>query len=61
MVQVLVVAAAGILEDVAHFKFSSAAERLFSIGEARLRLLEAEATAPGRELAYVTKAREQFG
>jgi hypothetical protein len=61
VLQVLVLTGVGILEDIVHFKFSSAAERLFSIGDARLKLLEVEATAPGRELAYVAKARERFG
>lgn len=59
--QTIVVTAAEVLEHLAKLEFSKAARELFSIGEKRLELMSAELTAPGRELAYVAKAREQFG
>jgi hypothetical protein len=57
-----VVAAAGdILENLAKLKFGSLAKALFALRHRQVELLEAERQAPGRELAYIVRARERFG
>ena len=52
---------AGLLEDLAHMRPSSAMERLFALSRDELTLLETELNAPGREIAYIASARERFG
>src|SRR5438067_7311729 len=59
--QVLVLTTAGVLEDIASFKFSGAAERLVKLQGEKLRLQEHELSAPGREVAYLAAVRERFG
>jgi hypothetical protein len=34
---------------------------LFSVGHKQIDLMKAEMTLPGREVAYIVKARERFG
>jgi hypothetical protein len=56
----LVSVGAGMAEDLVKFKWSHAAELLFSFKDRRIALLEAESSAPGREVAYIASAREEF-
>lgn len=43
---------------MARFKWGKAAQALFSLKRRGVALLE---TAPGNEVAYIVKARENFG
>lgn len=56
----LVIASAGIIENTLKLRFSEAAKALFSLRHRSGILLEAEKTAPGRELAYIAHARSRF-
>lgn len=47
-------------ENLVTLKFSEAAKRMFSFRREEIALLEAEATAPGREVAYIVKANERL-
>ena len=49
-----------LLENVVKLKFSKLLEPIFSIKKRQISLLEAEMNAPGREIAYVLKARDVF-
>lgn len=59
--EAIVVPVAEVLENALKFRFSAAAKALFGIAKADLSLLEAEASAPGREVAYVERAEAEFG
>jgi hypothetical protein len=56
----LVSVGAGVAEGLVKFQWSKAAEILFGFHDRKIALLEAEAGAPGRELAYIVAAREKF-
>ena len=43
------------------FRFSAVAKALFGMTRTDLGLLEAEASAPGREVAYLERAEAAFG
>lgn len=58
--EVIVATIAEIAEDIAAFRWSGAVNSLFSLYREETTLLEAELTAPGREVAYVVNARQQF-
>ncbi len=58
--ETVIVTAAELIEDLAKFKWGKAAKSLFSIKERRIALLEGEINAPGSEVAYIVKTREQF-
>jgi hypothetical protein len=60
ILRTLVTAGTGVVENLIKFSWSKAAELLFSVHDRKLALLEAEAGAPGRELAYIVAAREKF-
>lgn len=49
-----------IAEQLIKLKWSNIAKSLFFIRKRKLALMEAERSAPGRELAYIIKAKEQF-
>jgi hypothetical protein len=59
--ETIVTAAGEALENVAKLKFGALAKSVFSLKHRRIQLLEAERQAPGRELAYIVRAREVFG
>lgn len=59
-VQTLVIAAAEFLEDLANKRFSKIAKGFFSAKQREIELLQGELNAPGREVAYIIKAREAF-
>ena len=54
----VVVAGAEVLENLIKFNWGKVAKGLFSIKQRRIELMEAERTAPGREVAYIAKARD---
>lgn len=59
-VEAIVLPIAGALEDLVHFRFSNAAERLFAIFKQEIVLLESELIAPGREVAYIASTNRRF-
>jgi hypothetical protein len=50
-----------ILEELLKGKYADLARRAFSVKYQEIALREAERSAPGRELAFVMKARDRFG
>ena len=56
-IRVFVTTLSDIIENLATLKFSKIAETLFSLREKNISLLEAELQAPGREIAYLSKAK----
>lgn len=60
-VETLVVTTAEVAEALVKFQWSKIAAKLFEVRRRRVELLKAESTAPGKEVAYVVKAREHFG
>lgn len=59
--ETIVTATGDALENIANLKFGALAKAAFSLKHRRIQLLEAERQAPGRELAYIVRAREVFG
>jgi len=59
--ETVVTAGAEVLGDLVSFKWGKAAQALFSLKRREVALLEGELTAPGKEVAYIVKARETFG
>lgn len=57
---ILVNAPLEILENLVKFKWSSIGKSIFSFKEKQFDLMEAELKAPGRELAYISKANAKF-
>jgi len=60
MFQALVVGTAELIENAAKLQFSKIAKGLFQASQLKAELLNAELTAPGKELAYIYKAKEHF-
>lgn len=58
--EVLVNASADVIGNLLTLKFSKIISPLFAIKKRELSLLEAELTAPGREMAYIIKTKETF-
>src|SRR5215813_3721914 len=52
-VQTLIVGSAELVENLMRLKFSALAKSPFFVKNRRIELLEAEASAPGREIAYI--------
>jgi hypothetical protein len=52
---------ADIIESLIKLRPSKAANALYSFRKRKLDLLEAELKAPGREVAFIHKARHEFG
>jgi hypothetical protein len=61
VVETLVVTTAGIAESLVKFQWSKAAKKLFEVRHRQIDLMKAEMPLPGREVAYIVKARERFG
>jgi hypothetical protein len=59
--EAIVVPLAEVLENTVRFRFSAVAKALFGMTRTDLGLLEAEASAPGREVAYLERAEAAFG
>ena len=49
-----------LLENVLKIKWSETAKQFFCIRKSKIALLEAELKAPGKELAYIVRAKEVF-
>jgi len=60
-IETLVVTSAEILENLIKVKWGDLAKNLFSIGNRKIDLLEAELSMPGREVSFIIRAQEQFG
>jgi len=58
--ETILVAGAEFVENLTRLRFSRIAKGLFTIRHQRIALHEAELTVPGREVAYIAKARESF-
>jgi hypothetical protein len=61
VLETVVTVAAEILENALKLRLGKLAKGIFSYKEQKIALLEAEMKAPGREIAYIVTAREQFG
>jgi hypothetical protein len=48
-------------ENLAKVRWGKLAKGLFAVSARRIDLLEAELKAPGREIAYVFRARQNLG
>jgi hypothetical protein len=59
--EMVVTLAAGLLEDIMKLKLRDAVGLLFERNSRRIALMEAERSAPGRELAYLSRAKSAFG
>jgi hypothetical protein len=60
-VEVYVIPALEVLEDLAKLNWSKIAKGALSVKKRQIELLEAEMKAPGRECAYVFDVRKRFG
>lgn len=58
--ETIIVSAAESLEDLVKFNWGKLAKSLFSFRQRKVTLLEAEHSAPGREIAYLLKANDEF-
>lgn len=58
--EVVLTTVAGILDDLARVRLSSAVEKMFSLLREEASLLAAELDAPGRQIAYVASTNERF-
>jgi len=58
--ETILVTTGEIAEDLVKFKFGKLAKLPFSIRQRKLALLEGELKAPGREVAFISKAQETF-
>ena len=58
--EVMVKAPLEIVENLIKLKFSKIPEPLFALKKRQINLMEAELNAPGREMAYIIKARDTF-
>lgn len=59
--EMIVTAVAEAAENLVKFRWSRLASSLFSVRHRKVALMKAEMTLPGREVAYISKAREGFG
>jgi len=59
--ETIVTASADVLENLATLRVGVAARAAFSLARQDIALLEAELAAPGREVAFIAKARDTFG
>ncbi len=58
--EAFITGSAEFIENIAKLKLSKISKSLFSIKHRKINLLEAEMTAPGREISYIIDARERF-
>lgn len=61
VVETVVVTTAEVAESLVKFQWSKLARKLFTVRHHRIDLMKAEANLPGREVAYIVKARDTFG
>lgn len=60
ILQTFLVGSAEILENAMKLRLKDLAKGLFFIRNRKLELMEAEAGAPGREIAYIVQAKRNF-
>lgn len=60
MLQTVLTVPLEVAEALVKLRWSDAVKPLFSIRTGKVALMEAERSAPGREVAYITKARQHF-
>lgn len=60
IVRLLLTVPAAFLEELVRLRFTKLLDVVFLATERRASLMEAEASAPGRELAYLVKAQDRF-
>lgn len=58
--EIIVTTGAEFIENLSRLKFGSAAKALFALKHKKLELMEAEISAPGKEIAYLVKTRKRF-
>jgi hypothetical protein len=61
VVETLVTTTAEVAESLVKFKWSALAKKLFEVRHKQIDLMKAEMALPGREVAYIVRARERFG
>lgn len=61
MLETIVITTAEIAECLVKFRWSRLAKKLFEVRHNQIDLMRAELALPGREVAYIVKARERFG
>lgn len=60
VIETVVTTTAEVMEDLMSFRWGKMAHSVFSIKNKQLYLMEEEMKAPGREVAYIYKAKERF-
>jgi hypothetical protein len=60
VLETIITTVAECVEDVLKIRWGKVANSLFALRHQHLALLEAELKAPGREVAYIIKARNTF-
>jgi hypothetical protein len=60
VLETLITTTAEVAENLVRLKFSKLAQLPFTIKNKKLALMEEEIKAPGREVAYIFKARKEF-
>lgn len=60
VLETVVTTAAGVADALVRLNFSEAAKALFSLRKREIALLEAEMTAPGRQVAYIVHAHQRL-
>jgi hypothetical protein len=58
---VVIVTVAEIIDELKSLKFKSAAEKLFSFNKLNIELEQEKQNLEGKEIAYLSLAREKFG
>lgn len=61
LIETTLCVSAELAENILKLQWGKAAQALFKVRQNRLSLLDAEVTAPGREVAFIVRARERFG
>jgi hypothetical protein len=59
-IETIVTATFEVLENLAKLKPSNVTKPFFDLKRQKMNLLEAEMSAPGREISYIVKAKEHF-
>jgi len=59
--EAVITSTAELIENVAKLRLGKLSKALFSARDRKVALLQAEASSPGRDVAYITRARSSFG
>ena len=60
-IETVIVTTAEVAEYLVKVKWSKAAKKLFEVRHRRIELMKAEMDLQGREIAFISRARERFG